>query len=48
MLLRPKAQATKAVAPAPAPAAAKTPAETGDTDGVARTTARRGTRRRRQ
>jgi uncharacterized LabA/DUF88 family protein len=45
VLLRPKAQAA-ATRAAPAPAAAKAPAETGDTDGVARTTARRGTRRR--
>ncbi|GAB2177407.1 NYN domain-containing protein [Dongia sp. agr-C8] len=41
MLLRPKAQAA-----APLPHAAKTAAEVDDTDGVARTTARRGTRRR--
>jgi uncharacterized LabA/DUF88 family protein len=45
VLLRPKTQAA-ATRAAPAPAAAKAPAETGDTDGVARTTARRGTRRR--
>jgi uncharacterized LabA/DUF88 family protein len=45
VLLRPKAQAA-ATRSAPAPAAAKAPAEPGDTDGVARTTARRGTRRR--
>jgi len=44
MLLRPKAPA--AATAAPAPAAAKAPVESGDTDGVARTTARRGTRRR--
>jgi Fe-S-cluster formation regulator IscX/YfhJ len=45
VLLRPKAQAATRAAPAPAAAKAP-PAETGDTDGVARTTARRGTRRR--
>lgn len=44
MLIRPKAAAAKtAAAPAPAPTPA---AESGDSDGVARTTARRSTRRR--
>jgi hypothetical protein len=48
MLIRPKAQAAKAqVAKAPAPAPKPAPeTETGDAAGVARTTARRGTRRR--
>ena len=55
MLIRPKAQAPapKSPAPAPAPRApaptakpAAAPAETGNGEGVARTTARRGTRRR--
>jgi uncharacterized LabA/DUF88 family protein len=53
MLIRPKAQAPtpRAQAPLPAPrseAKPEVPAEIGNGEGVARTTARRGTRRRRQ
>jgi uncharacterized LabA/DUF88 family protein len=47
MLIRPKAQAPAPAPRAPTPAAKPTaPAETGNGEGVARTTARRGTRRR--